>query len=141
MSYSDVLHCVRSVTVTISADDPRTIRAIELAAEADQWLTGHNRDGEEVYGVPSQTNSGHYYIVTRSSCDCPDFTRERAPSLRRGGQVDERAACKHMLAVRLHRELVKAQEHQPRPSAHERRHRGHLRVLPPTEPSTPPTTP
>ena len=38
------------MSFTISADDPRTIRAIEIAAEADQWLTGHNQAGEEVFG-------------------------------------------------------------------------------------------
>jgi SWIM zinc finger len=105
------------VTVTISADDPRTIRAIELAAEADYWLKGRNPDGVDVYGVPSQSDSGRYYIVTASSCDCPDFAR--------GG--GENPACKHMLAVRLYRELVKAQ-HQPR-HAQPRRQRAHLTLL------------
>jgi hypothetical protein len=100
------------VTFTISADDPRTIRAIELAAEADFWLKGRNQAGEDVYGVPSQSESGRYYIVTPSGCDCPDFAH--------GAQ----AACKHMLAVRLYRELVKAQQCLPTP-----RPRGHLTLL------------
>jgi hypothetical protein len=107
------------VTVTISADDPRTIRAIELAAEADYWLKGRNPDGVDVYGVPSQTDSRRYYIVTAASCDCPDFARAEHP------------ACKHMLAVQLYRELVKAQQ-QPR-HAQQRRQRAHLTLL--TEPS------
>ena len=112
------------MTVTISADDPRTIRALEIAAEADQWLKGRNRDGEEVFGVPSQSDPSHYYIVTRSSCDCPDFRHS-------GGSGDEGAeprACKHVLAVRLHTELVKAQQHQARPSSRARR--DHLSVVP-----------
>jgi hypothetical protein len=123
------------VTITISADDPRTIRAIEIAAEADQWLKGHNRAGEEVFGVPSQSDPGRYYIVTRSSCDCPDFRRIGAPAAR-PNQPDEQRACKHILAVRLHTELVRAQQRQPRSSA--QRRRDHLSVVPRPEagPST-----
>ena len=101
------------MTFTISADDPRTIRAIELAADADYWLKGRNEAGEDVYGVPSQSEPGRYYIVTQARCDCPDATRAEQP------------ACKHMLAVRLYRELVKAQQHMPAP----RRDRGHLTLL------------
>jgi hypothetical protein len=100
------------VTFTISADDPRTIRAIELAAEADYWLKGRNAAGEDVYGVPSQSEPDRYYIVTQTRCDCPDFARQTQP------------ACKHMLAVRLYRELVKAQQHLPTP-----RPRGHLTLI------------
>lgn len=98
------------MTVTINADDPRTIRAIEIAAEADFWLSGRNHDGHEIFGVPSQSQPGRYYIVTESSCDCADFVQ-------RGD-----AACKHMLAVRLHTELVRAQQHRPR-------ERGHLKLI------------
>jgi hypothetical protein len=108
------------VSVTISADDPRTIRAIEIAAGADLWLKGRNRAGEEVFGVPSQRDPDHYYIVTRSSCDCSDF--------RRGGESGEARPCKHVLAVWLHIELVKAQQHQARPSS--TRRRDHLSVVP-----------
>jgi SWIM zinc finger len=104
------------VTVTISADDPRTIRAIEIAAEADYWLTGHSRDGEEVFGVPSQRDPGRYYIVTKSRCDCADFKQ-------RGD-----GACKHILAVRLHTELAMAQQQQASRSSRQRS-RGHLTVL------------
>jgi hypothetical protein len=99
------------VSITISADDPRTIRAIEIAAEADYWLSGRDRAGEDVYGIPSQREPARYYIVTASSCDCPDFAQ-------RGD------ACKHVLAVRLHCELARAQ-HTPRTE----RRRGHLSVL------------
>jgi hypothetical protein len=105
--------------VTISADDPRTIRAIEIAAQADLWLTGHNRAGQEVYGVPSQSDPRRYYIVTRSSCDCPDFRRRE--------EVGDDGACKHILAVRLHTELVRAQQQPPRPTP--QRRRGHLSVV------------
>ncbi len=113
------------MTFTISADDPRTIRAIEIASEAQHWLSGRNRDGEEVFAVPSQCDPSRYYIVTRSTCDCADFVHK---ALESGGEH----ACKHMLAVQLHRELVRAQ-HAPaaassaaRPTAR----RGHLSVVP-----------
>jgi hypothetical protein len=119
------------VTITISADDPRSIRAIEIAAEADQWLKGHNRAGEEVFGVPSQSDPGRYYIVTRSSCDCPDFRRVGSPAA--PDAADEQRACKHILAVRLHTELVRAQQRQPRSPAPRRR--DHLSVVPSQPPS------
>jgi len=123
------------VTFTISADDPRTIRALEIAAEADQWLKGHNRQGEDVFGVPSQTDPRHYYIVTRSSCDCPDFRRIGSPAARPDeAEADEHRACKHILAVRLHTELVKAQQHQVRQPGSRRR--AHLSVVPGPESST-----
>jgi hypothetical protein len=107
------------MSFTISAEDPRTIRAIEIAAEADHWLSGHNAAGEEVFGVPSQGEPGRYYIVTRSSCECADY------------QQHPDSACKHILAVRLHTELVRAQQ-QPRRESKppQRRPRGHLSVVP-----------
>ena len=113
------------MTFTISADDPRTIRAIEIAAEAEYWLGGRTRDGEEVFGVPSQCDPNHYYIVTRSSCDCPDFVHL-------AGETGGEHTCKHMLAVRLHRELVRAQHlPSPRPAAARAvPGRGHLSLVP-----------
>jgi hypothetical protein len=108
------------VSFTINADDPRTIRAIEIAAGADEWLSGRNSDGVEVFGVPSQSGSGHYYMVTLSSCDCPDATRVND---------SEQRACKHILAVQLHHELVIAQRYQSRVSP---RRFGHLTLVPRT---------
>ena len=119
------------MTFTISADDPRTIRAVELAAEADLWLKGSNRAGEQIYAIPSQSDSEHYYIVTRSSCDCPDF-RNNGLSSTRLGAAGEHRACKHILAVRLHTELVRAQREQAQPTAPRRR--GQLRVVTPSDP-------
>lgn len=98
------------MTVTINADDPRTIRALELAAQAEYWLKGANPRGEEVFGLPSQSEPGQYHIVTDAeTCTCPDFVQRGVP-------------CKHVLAVRLYSELMRAQN-SVRP-------RGHLRVLP-----------
>src|SRR5437868_8525379 len=101
------------MSVTISADDPRTIRAIEIAADADQWLVYRDQDGHQAYGVPSQSERGRYYLVTPASCDCPDFARHGVPSATASTEATELRACKHILAVRLHDELVRAQELQP----------------------------
>ncbi|MBV9544598.1 MAG: SWIM zinc finger family protein [Chloroflexi bacterium] len=110
------------MSVTINADDPRTIRAIEIAAEADHWLSGRNPQGEDVFGVPSQHDPRHYYIVTRATCDCPDFRNHGTEP------------CKHVLAVRLHEELLRAERsgssRQPAPAP--ARRRGHLSVVPHT---------
>jgi SWIM zinc finger len=122
-----VLDSCHAVTFTFNADDPRTIRALELAAEADSWLKGRNRDGEDVYGVPSQSLPGRYYVVTRSSCDCPDF-RHAQPLASSRQALDDARACKHILAVRLHAELVRA-EHLEDLRTTQRRRGGHLTVV------------
>jgi hypothetical protein len=54
--------------------------------------------------------------VTTQSCNCPDFAR--------AAESDEPRACKHVLAVRLYSELVKAQYSVPPASR-----RGLLRVV------------
>jgi hypothetical protein len=106
------------MTFTISAEDPRTIRAIEIAAEAEYWLRGRNQAGEDVFGVPSQTEPGRYYIVSGARCECEDFKQH--PD----------SACKHMLAVRLHTELARTQQ-RPNRSAGSggANRRGHLSVV------------
>jgi hypothetical protein len=103
------------VGVTISADDPRSIRAIELAADAAQWRRWRTSDGLEAFGIPSQSQPGRSYVVTANSCDCLDFARAAESGLPH--------ACKHVLAVRLHAELVKAQRLAPAGR------RGHLRLV------------
>jgi hypothetical protein len=131
------------MSVTISADDPRTIRAIEIAACADTWLDLH-ADGHDAYGVPSQSDSGRYYLVTPSSCDCAYFRRNDL-SAAAGDDAVELRACKHILAVRLFQELVRAQQNLA-PATSGRRQR-HLRLLPHTgasqlrTPDTPPVAP
>jgi hypothetical protein len=124
------------VGITISADDPRTIRAIEIAANADRWLKWRSADGHPAYGVPSQSNAGHHYVVTASSCDCPDFRRDaRLDSDTPLDDGNEPRACKHILAVRLFTELVRAQQQRPaRPAA--RPTRAHLSIVPRTDTGT-----
>jgi hypothetical protein len=123
------------VSITINADDPRTIRALELAADAGQWLLCHNHAGVEAFGVPSQCDTGRYYLVTGSSCDCPDF-RRNGLSPARLGAAGEHRPCKHILAVRLHTELVRALQHQSAQPAAPPRRRRHLTLLSRVDPES-----
>ena len=93
--------------VTISADNPRSIHAVELAATAASWGLSTTSDGTSVYRVPSQANPNNTYTVTVGTCSCQDFIR--------GIQAGNPHDCKHILAVRLYRELVKAQSQLTRP--------------------------
>jgi len=65
------------MTITISADDPRSIKALEIAAGASRWLKVRSHDGELGFAIPSQCakKDGLYYLVTASECDCEDFKR------------------------------------------------------------------
>jgi hypothetical protein len=46
------------MTITISADGPRAIKALEIAAGASQWLKCRTDNGRKAYGVPSQCQPG-----------------------------------------------------------------------------------
>jgi hypothetical protein len=89
------------MTITISAEDTRSIKALEIAASASQWIKCRTRDGRKAYGIPSQRTPGHYHLTNTAECSCFDFQRRREP-------------CKHVLAVRLHCELVKASAPKPK---------------------------
>jgi hypothetical protein len=97
------------VTVTIDASDPRSIKALEIAAGASSWLKVRNLNGELGYGIPSSCQPGRFYLVNAEACDCPDFKRFGVTGARIG-QVGEHRACKHVRAVRLHEELMRAAE-------------------------------
>lgn len=103
------------MTVTIDAEDPRSIKALQIAAGASQWLKVRTVDGEVAFGIPSQCErkAGRYYVVTAEQCDCEDFKRE---GLRRGriGEAGFHGPCKHVRAVQLYDELVRAQQSQPK---------------------------
>ena len=81
-------------TVTIDASQPRSVKAVYIAAQAGQWAKVRTRDGRKAYGVPSSSNPSRYYLVNTNYCSCPDFARNCA-------------VCKHILAVRLHVALVR----------------------------------
>jgi hypothetical protein len=112
------------MSVTIDSNDSRSIKAIELAAGAGQWLKCHTLEGHKAFGVPSQCRPGRYYLVDGQACTCEDFKRNGL-SLERRGANGYHGPCKHVLAVRLHCELVKAQREQP-----PQRRAGHLTLLP-----------
>src|SRR5258708_3305050 len=107
------------MTITISADDPRSIKAIEIAAGASQRLKVRSTDGELAFGIPTQcgAKAGRYYLVTAHTCDCEDFKRNGL-SRPRFGEEGYHGLCKHIRAVRLYMELVKASEAQPRRRRH-----------------------
>ncbi len=114
------------MTFTIDADDSRSIKALEIAARAACWIKVTIRDtGEVAFGIPSQCSSKPdlYYIVTAISCDCEDAKRH-ALSRPRIGDAGYHGNCKHSRAVRLHLELLRAQEMRRRPE------RRHLRAVP-----------
>jgi len=113
-------------TVTISSDDPRSIKALEIAAGASQWLKVRTTDGEVAFGIPSQCarNAGRYYVVNAERCDCEDFKRHGL-SAPRIGQNSTHGLCKHVRAVQLYSELVKAQQARPK--------RRYLRPVPMTD--------
>lgn len=73
------------MNVTLSTDNPRSLKALQLTARAADWLS--LPDGG--YGIPSQCHAGAFYAADCTSCTCPDFQYRRE-------------ACKHQLAVRLY---------------------------------------
>jgi hypothetical protein len=82
------------MNISISATDPRGPKAVVIATDAGQWLKCRTRDGRKAYGIRSSRDANVVYFTTRTSCTCPDARRHD---------------CKHMLAVRLHCELVAEQ--------------------------------
>ena len=84
------------MTITISSNDPRSIKAVGIAATSGQWLKRRTTAGKK-YGIPAQSRPGHFYSVDMRTCDCPDFDRRGGP-------------CKHVLAVHIHVARVRAQQ-------------------------------
>jgi hypothetical protein len=76
--------------MTIDLSDQRVRKAFEIERDAGQWLKCRSADGAKVYGVPSQHEHGRYYLVTLTSCDCPDARRHPSDP------------CKHRIACHLH---------------------------------------
>lgn len=97
---------------TISAEDSRSIKALEIAAGASSWIKCTSRDGRRQFvGIPSQCKPGTYYLVDaqNGTCDCQDFKRHGL-SRQRLGDNGFHGGCKHLRAQALHAELVKAAE-------------------------------
>jgi predicted nucleic acid-binding Zn finger protein len=89
------------MTIIIDTNDSRSRKALEIAAEAGQWLKCRRRDGSKVYAVLSQSASNVYHLADLHTCTCPDFTRRQKP-------------CKHILAIRIHCALVQVQAQRRR---------------------------
>ena len=90
-----------------TAHDPRTAKALTLAAGAGQWLRIVDREtGARCYGIRS-SDGQRTYRTTRNGCSCPD-------------RAFRSVVCAHMLAVRMVREAAQAvegnQQRQPRRS-------------------------
>lgn len=83
-----------STMITVPVTDKRGPKAVALAADAGQWLHCRTTDGRKAYGIRSSVDGNIVYLVTRTSCSCYDAQRHE---------------CKHILAVRLHCELVAEQ--------------------------------
>jgi hypothetical protein len=81
------------MTIQISTEDARSVKALSLLANASQWLKMRTPDGRKFYGVPA-SQPGKYYSVDTHGCDCPD----RLHRLERG----EGGPCKHQMAVMLY---------------------------------------
>lgn len=71
-------------------------RAHFVLATMAQWIPCRLKNGRTVWAIPSQTQPGVYYLCDGSRCECPGFARIVAYS-------GSAPACKHMLAVQLHR--------------------------------------
>ena len=75
------------MTITVSTNDPRSVKALALLETADRWTKAHRKaDGRSFFVIPG--SQGRVYWTDQSSCTCPDAGH-------RG------ATCKHQLAVRL----------------------------------------
>ena len=82
------------MTITVSTDDRRAVKALAILAEAGQWLKIRSADGRKYYGVRSQANPETIYFTDCAGCSCPDFLRRL--------ERETPTPCKHMLAVALH---------------------------------------
>ena len=86
----------------IDTENNRTAKALQIAADAGQWIKVRSKDGQPLaFGVPSQRNPSHYYMVTARSCQCVDFKHRGQP-------------CKHVQAVAIYVALRRASQNGPR---------------------------
>ena len=87
------------MTIISSSNDPRSLKAVQIATAAGRWAKCRTRDGHKLYAVPSQHDATVRYLADLHTCTCPDFQRRQQ-------------ACKHVLAVRLHVARVRAEQAQ-----------------------------
>jgi hypothetical protein len=77
------------MTIVVSTDDRRSLKALALLEGAGTWQKGRTRGGRSFYAVPSQSAAGLLHMADTRACSCLDYRERRQP-------------CKHVLAVRLH---------------------------------------
>jgi hypothetical protein len=80
------------MNITLSTDNPRSLKALQLTAGAEAWLALPGGG----FGIPSQRHDGAFYAADTTTCTCPDF------------QYRGTEPCKHVLAVRLRAILEQA---------------------------------
>ena len=78
------------MTVTVSTDNPRSVKALALLPTARTWTHGTRKSDGRAFLVAPASKLGAVYFVDANGaeCTCPDRQTRR---------VD----CKHMLAARL----------------------------------------
>lgn len=81
--------------MTITTEDPRTVKALAALERAGQWLKVRDADGRALaYGIPSATTIGLYHFANSTQCTCPDHAR--------GHHCwHSRAVAMHVAAARL----------------------------------------
>ena len=58
------------MVVTVSQEDPRSIRALAVLSTADRWTKGHTKDGRAFFVIPG--SRGRIYWTDTRDCTCPD---------------------------------------------------------------------
>ncbi len=78
------------MTITISTDDPRSVKALALLPQARTWTRGRRAiDGRAFLIAPASKPGAVYFVdAAGDECTCPD-------------RQTRRVTCKHMLAARL----------------------------------------
>ena len=88
------------MTITVSTDDRRSVKARAVLSTSDRWHKGHTKDGRSFYAIPSESEAGLFHLTDTRECSCRDYPRRREP-------------CKHVLACRLKVAMLKAPELRP----------------------------
>ena len=90
------------MVVTVSTDNPRSVKALALLPQARTWTHGTRKcDGCAFLIAPGANGHSYYVDANGAECTCPDRQTRR---------VD----CKHMLAARLL--LVERGQVEPAPA-------------------------
>ena len=90
------------MTITISTDDPRSVKALALLPQARTWTRGRRAIDGRAFVIAPASKPGAVYFVDAAGdeCTCPD-------------RQTRRVTCKHMLAARL---LLVERGEQPAPA-------------------------